>query len=519
MSMTQSGATDSPFQTSRPLSAIVLAAGLGTRMKSAIPKVAHVLAGRPMIGWVIHALRPLGCDRIIVVVGYGKDMVISLTSEHLPYGAEVAFVEQGEPLGTGHAAKVAMEWLDENTEDSGGHVLVVNGDAPLITAETLAELVVYQEESGAGGTILTANLDDPSGYGRVVRGEDGRVLRIVEDRDCGPNEAAITEVNAGFYCFNRAELAEALQNLSKDNAQGEYYLPDVVEVLVSRGREIQAIDAPPEEVMGVNTRAELAETERILRERINRGHMSRGVTLVDPSTTFIGAEVSIGRDTRILPGTLIEGETSIGEGCEIGPYTRIVDSVMGSGCTVTYAVLREAQLGNGVTVGPFAYLRSGSRLADGVHIGTSVETKNATIGEHTKVPHLSYIGDAEVGSRVNIGAGSITCNFDGERKHRTIIEDDARIGSDTMLVAPVRIGKGAYTAAGSAITVDVPPGDLGVARQRQRNISGWVARRRAGTATDSNVGDDEYENSIAQELHEGTRPGQGGEHEEKRGDG
>lgn len=480
MSMTQSTGTEGLVQTTRPLSAIVLAAGLGTRMKSAIPKVAHMLAGRPMIGWVIHALRPLGCDRIIVVVGHGKALVTSLVSEHLPFGAEVAFVEQAEPLGTGHAAKVGVDWLEANVRESGGHVLVVHGDSPLVTAETLAELVVYGEESDAAATILTADLEDPTGYGRVIRGSDGRVLRIVEERDCGPDEAAITEINAGFYCFDRPRLAEVLEKLSNDNAQGEYYLPDVVEYLVEAGEEVQAIDAPAEEVLGVNTRAELAETERLLRDRINRAHMAAGVTLVDPATTYIGAEVSIGRDTRILPGTIIDGETSIGEGCELGPFTRIVDSVMGSGCSVTYAVLYEAQLGNDVTVGPFAYLRSGSRLADGVHIGASVETKNVTIGEQTKVPHLSYLGDAEVGARVNIGAGTITCNFDGEHKHRTVIEDDARIGSDTMLVAPVRIGRGAYTAAGSSITLDVPAGDLGVARQRQRNVSGWVKRRRSG---------------------------------------
>jgi bifunctional UDP-N-acetylglucosamine pyrophosphorylase/glucosamine-1-phosphate N-acetyltransferase len=484
--MTDSSETPVLVQTSRPLSAIVLAAGLGTRMKSSIPKVAHLVAGRPMIAWVIHALRPLGCDRIIVVVGYGKELVASLASEHLPFGTEVAFVEQLEPAGTGHAAKVGVDWLEQNAKEPGGHILIVHGDSPLITAETLAELVVYCEESDAAGTILTANVDDPTDYGRVIRGDDGRVLRIVEERDCGPDEAAITEINAGIYCFDRPVLTEALQKLSNDNAQGEYYLPDVVEYVVEAGNEVQAIDAPPEEVLGVNTRSELAETERLLRDRINRAHMAAGVTLVDPATTYIGAEVSIARDTRILPGTIIEGESSIGEGCEVGPYTRIVDSVMGSRCVVTYAVICEAQLGNDVTVGPFAYLRPGSRLADGVHIGTSVETKSASIGEGSKIPHLSYIGDAEVGARVNIGAGTITCNFDGEHKHKTVIEDDAKIGSDTMLVAPVRIGKGAYTAAGSSITVDVPPGDLGVARQRQRNVAGWVKRRRSSKAPESN---------------------------------
>lgn len=457
-------------------------------MKSAIPKVAHVLAGRPMIGWVIHALRPLGCDRIIIVVGQHKDLIASVASEHVPFGTEVAYVEQVEPLGTGHAAKAGLDWLEENSEETGGHVLVVNGDSPLITAETLAELVVYGEESAASATILTAELEDPSGYGRVVRGDDGRVLRIVEERECGPDEAAITEINAGLYCFGRSALTEALEKLSNDNAQGEYYLPDVVEYLVEAGEEVQAIDAPADEVLGVNTRADLAETERLLRDRINRAHMAAGVTLVDPATTYIGAEATLARDTRILPGTIIDGETSIGEGCEVGPYTRVVDSIMGSRCTVTYAVLCEAQLGNDVTVGPFAYLRSGSRLGDGVHIGTSVETKNATIGRATKVPHLSYLGDAEVGAGVNVGAGTITCNFDGERKHRTVIEDDARIGSDTMLVAPVKIGKGAYTAAGSSITLDVPPGALGVARQRQRNVTGWVKRRRSGKAPDAEEG-------------------------------
>jgi bifunctional UDP-N-acetylglucosamine pyrophosphorylase/glucosamine-1-phosphate N-acetyltransferase len=478
-------------QTTRPITAIVLAAGEGKRMRSAIPKVAHYVAGRPMIGWVIHALRPLGCDRIVVVVGHGKDTVIAELDRHLPYGTEVSFVEQGTPLGTGHATKVAMEWLDEKFPEESGQVLVVNGDTPLISAETLAELVVYNEESDAAATILTAELEDPSGYGRLVRDEAGKVVRIVEEADCGPDEAAISEVNAGFYCFDRKELGDALASLSADNAQREYYLTDVIGYLVEKGKDVHAIEASAEEVLGVNNRIQLAEAERMLRERINRMHMASGVTIVDPATTYIGADVSIGRDTVILPGTLLEGDTSIGERCTIGPFVRIQDSILGPGCHVSFAVVVESQVGSEVSIGPFAHLRTGTRLADRVHIGTSVETKNAVVGSESKIPHLSYLGDAEVGSRVNVGAGTITCNYDGMQKHRTVIEDDARIGSDTMLVAPVRIGKGAYTAAGSAITVDVPDGALGVARQRQRNIEGWARRRRKASQEDSRQADSE----------------------------
>lgn len=468
----------------RPLTAIILAAGEGKRMRSSIPKVTHQVAGRPMIAWVIHALRPLGCDRIVVVVGVGKEYVMEKVEAHIPIGSEVHFVDQGEPLGTGHATKVALEWLEQKFPEPGGQVLVVNGDTPLVSAETLAELVVYNEESDAAATVLTAQLDDPSGYGRVIRDESGRVVRIVEDRDCGPDEAAISEVNAGFYCFERSALKAALAELRAENSQSEYYLTDTVERLVEAGMSVHAIDAPTEEVLGVNTRADLAEAEALMRARINRMHMARGVTIVDPATTYVGVEVSIGSDTVVYPGTVLEGETSIGERCKIGPFVRITDSVLGPGCTVSFCVIVESQLGADVMVGPFAHLRKGTKLADRVHIGTSVETKESYVGPGSKIPHLSYVGDAEVGAEVNIGAGTITCNFDGESKHRTVIEDHAKVGSDTMLVAPVRIGKGAYTAAGSAITSDVPPGALGVARARQRNVADWVRRRRRTAAAE-----------------------------------
>lgn len=463
-----------------PVTAIVLAAGMGTRMRSNIPKVLHPLAGRPMVAWVLEALAPLECEEALVVVGHGADDVMRAMREHAPAGLSVFPVEQPEQRGTADAVAVALALLDEEGPADDGDLLVVNGDGPLITSETLAELIVTHKATGAVASLLSARLEDPTGYGRIIRDDDRNVVGVVEERDCGPEEAGIEEVNAGFYCFSRKALGPAVEAITPDNAQSEYYLPDAVRHLVEAGGFVEAFEAPAEEVIGVNSRLQLAAAEALLRERINLAHMESGVTLIDPHGTYIDADVSIGSDTVVMPGTLLQGETSIGERCLIGPNTRIVDSMIGSDSSITESVVCEARLAGGVTVGPYAYLRPGTQLESGVHIGASVETKNAVVGKGSKIPHLSYIGDATIGEDVNIGAGTITCNFDGESKHETVIEDGARIGSDTMLVAPVTIGKGAYTAAGSAITMDVEAGELGVGRAKQHNVEGWVARKRGG---------------------------------------
>lgn len=462
----------------RPLTAVVLAAGEGTRMKSSTPKVLHKLCGRQMILWVLEALEPLGCDQIVVVAGHGVDEVAEVIEELAPRELPVVIVEQAERRGTGDATSVALAYLDETDPGSEGDILVLNGDGPVITSETLAELVVMHTTVGTSATILSARLDDPTGYGRIVRDGDGRVTEIVEEADCGPEDAAINEVNAGFYCFDRPQLGSSLELIAPDNAQGEHYLPDAVKLLVDSGKLVEAFEAPSDEVLGVNSRSDLARAESILRARINQFHMAEGVTMVDPASTYIDADVSMGQDVVLLPNTHLNGETSIGDHCEIGPDVRIIDSVVGPRSCVTYSVVREATLAHDVTVGPYASIRPGVRVEAGAHIGTSVELKNTSVGEGSKVPHLSYLGDAEIGADVNVGAGTITCNYDGEAKHRTVVEDGARIGSDTMLVAPVTVGRDAYTAAGSAITIDVPEGSLGVARAKQRNVDGWVARKR-----------------------------------------
>lgn len=462
----------------RPLTAVVLAAGEGTRMKSSTTKMLHKLCGRQMVLWVLEALEPLGCDQVVVVAGHGVDEVAEVIEELAPRELPVVIVEQVERRGTGDATSVALAYLEETEPGVQGDILVVNGDGPTITSETLAELVVMHTTMGTAATILSSRVEDPTGYGRIIRDDDGGVTRIVEEADCGPEDAAVNEVNAGFYCFDRPQLGTSLEMIAPDNAQGEHYLPDAVRLLVESGKLVEAFEAPADEVLGVNSRSDLARAEAILRTRINQFHMTEGVTMIDPATTYVDADVSMGQDVVLYPNTHLEGETSIGDHCEIGPNARIIDSVVGPRSAVTYSVLREATLARDVTVGPFASIRPGVRIEAEAHIGTSVELKNTTVGEGSKVPHLTYLGDAEIGSDVNVGAGTITCNYDGEEKHRTVVDDGARIGSDTMLVAPVTIGRDAYTAAGSAITIDVPEGALGVARAKQHNVDDWVARKR-----------------------------------------
>ncbi len=458
--------------------AIVLAAGEGTRMKSSLPKVIHQLCERPMLQWVLDAVTGLGVDRTLVVLGFGAEGVREALAG---CGDSVEFVIQEEQLGTGHAVLAAAPALREDDDE----ILVVPGDAPLIRRETLEDLL-RAHRVGAAATILTAEPADPGGYGRVVRYGSGEVQRIVEDSDADEAIRAIRETNTSFYVFKREPLLAALRNLNRDNVQFEYYLTDVIHILSGEGHRVLAATADDaRETMGINTRAQLAQAAALMRERINQCWMDEGVTLEDPALTFIGGRASIGRDTVIRPLTFIGGDTVIGENCLIGPSCRIQDSRIEDGARVTESVLVECEIGAGALVGPYASVRPGTVLGAGAKLGTFVEAKNTRVGRGSKVPHLSYMGDADIGENANVGAGTITCNYDGEKKHRTVIEDGAFIGSDTMLVAPVKIGKGAVTGAGSAITKDVPEGALGVERAQQKNIPGWRRNRKGEDERDN----------------------------------
>ena len=456
---------------------VVLAAGEGTRMKSGTPKVLHEVLGRSLLGHVLSATEQLEPSSTVVVVGHGRDIVTGHLTDVAPWAVPVV---QRQQNGTGHAVRVAIDAIP----DVAGVVVVVGGDTPLLTSRTLADLVAVHQQRGASATVLTARLDDPAGYGRVVRGHDDEVRRIVEDRDADADTLALREINSGIYAFNATALRSALGRLTADNSQGEEYLTDVVALLVDEGLRVGAMVVnDPDEVIGVNDRVQLAEADVILRRRINEQWMRAGVTIIDPATTRIGSDVSIDPDAVIEPWTILEGTTRIGRGAVVGPGAHLVDCIVGEEATVRFSTADGAEIGQNASVGPYTYLRPGTRLAQGARAGAFVETKNANIGEGSKVPHLSYVGDADIGQGSNIGAATVFVNYDGVDKHRTVIGDHVRIGSDTMLIAPVTVGDGAYTAAGSVITDDVPPGAMGVARARQRTIRGWVLRRRRGTAS------------------------------------
>jgi bifunctional UDP-N-acetylglucosamine pyrophosphorylase/glucosamine-1-phosphate N-acetyltransferase len=449
---------------------LILAAGEGTRMRSAVPKVLHPLCGRAMIEWPIAAAREAGAGRIVVVDGPKR-----VLAEALPEDVEVAIQE--EPNGTGDAVRSAGDHIDADAT-----VLVLYGDVPLITADAITALARAHEESGAAATMATMELEDPSGYGRVVRDAEGGVERVVETKtpgDATPEEEAIREVNTGIYAFAGGPLLEALKELRSDNAQGELYLPDVLPLLRAGGNAIGAhVVTDPALTLGVNTRVELAHVRRLAQERIHRAHALAGVTIVDPASTLIEVGVELGRDTIVEPGTFLRGSTRVGERCEVGPLTTLIDTVAGDDVRIVHSYLHGAELGDGVSVGPFAYLRPQARLRDKAKAGTFVEIKNSEVGEGTKVPHLSYIGDADIGPRTNIGAGTITGNYDGKNKHRTTIGSDVKGGIHVSFVAPVKVGDGAYTGAGSVITDDVPDGALGIARERQTNKEGYADRRK-----------------------------------------
>lgn len=443
-------------------------------MKSDLAKVAHVAAGRPLIGWVLEAVNPLEPERTVVVVGHGADQVRSI----LPEGVSDAL--QAEQNGTGHAAQIGLDSL--GPVDPGDVVMILYGDTPLLTPELLADLADLDDDESA--RLISARLDDPSGYGRVLRSETGKVLGIVEHRDCTPEQLAIEEINAGIYAVRAGRLSDALKQVDNDNAQGEYYLTDVIGILVAEGDKLTAVEATPEEVMGINSQDQLAAARKELQRRTNQRLMESGVAIVDPDRTYIDETVRVEPGARIYPGTHLEGETKVGADSQVGPDVFAVDATIGAGTTVWYAVLRGAVVGDGCEVGPYASLRPGTVLKDGAKVGTFVETKNTTLGEGAKAPHLSYLGDATVGARANIGAGSITCNYDGYDKHPTEIGEGAFIGSDTMLVAPVRIGDRAITGAGSVITRDVPDDALAVERSVQKEIRGYSQRREARKAAE-----------------------------------
>lgn len=438
-------------------------------MKSARPKVVHEVLGRPMVSWVAEAAREAGAERLVVVVGNGAEQVTALFA-----GDEaVECVMQEERLGTGHAVRVALD----ASAVAEGPVLVLCGDTPLLRPETLKRLVEAAATS-AGGALLTMTYDDPTGYGRVMVDAEGRVERIVEQKDCTPEEAACTTCNAGVYCFDGALLRDHIAELTCQNAQGEYYLTDMVQILRDCGAPLVAIscDEDPAELMGVNSRIQLAQATRAMQQRINEGLMASGVTMLDPTQVWVGPGVTVGRDTELLPGTMLWGDTHIGEGCVVGPLSRLTNTSVGNNCVIDETVAQSATIGDDVTCGPRAYLRSGTVLMRGSKAGTHVEIKNSVIGEGSKVPHLSYIGDCTMGAGVNMGAGSITCNYDGKYKHPTTIGDNTFVGSDTMLVAPVNVGSDCTVGAGSVITTDVPNGALAVGRAKERIIEGWKPR-------------------------------------------
>ncbi|MCE3198048.1 bifunctional UDP-N-acetylglucosamine diphosphorylase/glucosamine-1-phosphate N-acetyltransferase GlmU [Paenibacillus sonchi] len=450
--------------------AVVLAAGQGKRMKSKLYKVLHPVCGKPMVGHVLDTVKATGCQRTVVVVGHGAEKVKAYV------GQDAEYVLQETQLGTGHAVKQAKDLLG----GEAGTTIVICGDTPLVTAETLEGLMALHEGQNAAATVLTAVMDQPAGYGRIIRGEDGGVQKIVEQKDCTPEEAAVNEINTGTYCFDNAKLFAALDKVTNNNNQQEYYLTDVIGILRAQGDIVlgyQAHDAA--ESIGVNDRLALSEAESLMRQRINRQHMLNGVTIIDPASTYIAADVVIGADTTLYPGTVLKGKTVIGEDCIIGPSSEIENCVIMNGAEVKHSVLNQAQVGARTSVGPFAYLRPGAVLGEEVKIGDFVEIKNASIGDGSKVSHLSYVGDATVGKNVNVGCGAITVNYDGYNKSRTEIGDDAFIGSNVNLVAPVTVGKGAFVVAGSTITRSVSENDLAIARVRQENKPGYAEKIRA----------------------------------------
>ena len=447
--------------------ALILAAGQGKRIKSDLPKVLHKVCGKEMVNHVIDTLRKENIEDINVIIGKGADLVKENTKSR-----NISYSLQEEQLGTGHAVKCAIDFL----KGKRGTVAIFNGDAPLITEETIEELFKTHKENGNSATILTSILNDASGYGRIIR-KGNEVLKIVEHKDCNDEELKVKEINSGMYCFEIESLVECLGNLSNNNSQGEYYLTDVIGMLKEKNEKVGALVISYEETLGVNSRVQLAEVEAVLRKRINNKHLENGVTIIDPNTTYIGIDVEIGQDTIIYPGNVLEGNTVIGKNCVLYPNSRINNSVIGESVDIQSSVILESKIGNKTTVGPFAYIRPESIIGNNVRVGDFVEIKKSTIGNNTKVSHLTYVGDAEVGEGCNFGCGTVTVNYDGKNKNKTIIGNNSFIGCNTNLISPVTVEDNTYIAAGSTITNNVKSGELAVARAKQRNIEGWVDKK------------------------------------------
>lgn len=446
--------------------ALILAAGAGTRMKSNKPKVAHEMLGKPLVRWVVDAARQAGCDDVHVVIGHGREQVEPLLND-------CVISYQPEMLGTGHTIMCAADKF----EGYDGDIVVLCGDSPLITANTIEHLIAAHEATGAAATVLTMQPENPFGYGRIVRDESGNVCGIVEEKDCTEEQRAIGECNSGVFCFSAPALLSHLDKLDRNNAQGEYYLTDMLALLAADGLTVSSmVVADNDECLGVNSRLQLAAASKIAQRRINDGLMAAGVTMLDPDLVWVGPDCVVENDVELLPMTMLWGTTRVSSGCTIGPNTRLTDCAIGPDNALEEVVAIETTTESGVTAGPRAYLRPGTYLCEGAHVGTHVEIKKSTVGPDSKVPHLSYIGDATIGTDVNIGAGSITCNYDGVNKHQTVIGDFTFVGSNTMLVAPVKLGSNVVTGAASCITKDVPDGALAVERNEQRIVEDWTAR-------------------------------------------
>jgi len=447
--------------------ALILAAGQGKRIKSNLPKVLHKVCGKEMVNHVIDNMRKAGIQDVNVIIGNGAQLVKSETESR-----NVSYSIQEQQLGTGDAVKSAKEFL----KNKDGVVTVFAGDAPLTKIETINALIDEHIAKNNSATLLSALVENPTGYGRIIRDGD-EVLKIVEHKDCSEEELKVNEMNAAMYCFDIKELVSTLDKLSNDNVQGEYYLTDVIGILKAEGKKVTAVVTDYEETIGVNSRVQLAEAEEILRERINSVHLENGVTLIDPKTTYIGIEVEIGKDTIIYPNNIIEGKTVIGENCLILQNCRIKDSIIEAGVDIQSSVVLDSKIGQNTTVGPFAYIRPETIIGENARIGDFVEIKKSTIGNGTKVSHLTYIGDAEVGDECNFGCGTVVVNYDGQKKYKTVIGSHSFIGCNTNLVSPVKVADNTYIAAGSTITSEVKEGELAIARAKQRNIQSWVIKK------------------------------------------
>jgi len=445
--------------------AVILAAGQGTRMQSKLPKVLHPLGGMPLIQHILITLKELEPEQIIIVVGYGHQKVMDTL------GSSYIYALQEEQLGTAHALKQAQGFLKSDIEN----ILVLCGDTPLITSATLKKLIAEHQSQNAAATVLTAYIDDPLHYGRILRDAQGRLHKIVEAKDATAQEKAVKEINTGIYCFKRRLLEQVLDKIKQNNAQKEYYLTDAVAIFKEDGYNVFALAAENEkEVLGINTRSELAQAEKTLRAQINQSWLEKGVTLIDPELTFIDRRAVLERDVIVQPFSFIYGPSVIEEDCEIGPFVSLYNTKVGQGTKIRNAVIEDSFIGRECKIGPFAYLRPQTRLDKGVKVGDFVEIKNTFVGEGSKVPHLTYLGDATIGKKVNVGAGTITCNYDGKDKWPTVVEDEAFIGSNANLVAPLVVGKKAFVAAGSTITKDVPAKALAIERSRQKNIENYT---------------------------------------------